>query len=237
MTYPVHPFTVVESEYGRLIVNRHCDHHIDYLAKIGRSHIHAEVEALSAIARTLPAESVIVDAGANVGLVAVPLATAVQSTGGRVFAFEPQRPLFQAMCGSAVLNSLGNLFPVNGGLGDENGMMRVPDVDYTQPRDFGQVRLEAGEGIAVARLDSLVLPRLDLLKIDVEGMEAAVLRGAGTMLARFRPWAWVEWHMSDVDVLKSFFEGLDYEMFRVDSLNMLFAPRDKLAVSGISVQS
>src|SRR5690242_12326041 len=49
------------------------------------------------------------------------------------------------------------------------------------------------ETVSVVTIDSLGLPRLDFLKIDVEGMEIAVLRGARDMIARFVPRCWIEY--------------------------------------------
>jgi len=44
----------------------------------------------------------------------------------------------------------------------------------------------------VTTLDSCALPRLDLLKIDVEGSQVSVLRGAAETLRRLKPVVWVE---------------------------------------------
>ena len=42
--------------------------------------------------------------------------------------------------------------------------------------------------MGVETIDRLVLPRLKLLKVDVEGMEAEVLRGAADTIWRTRPY-------------------------------------------------
>ena len=41
-------------------------------------------------------------------------------------------------------------------------------------------------------IDSLELPRCNLLKADVEGMELSVIRGAAQTIAKFRPVLYVE---------------------------------------------
>jgi len=79
-----------------------------------------------------------VDAGANIGLVSVPLASWLKPRGGTVLAFEPQRMLFYALCGAAALNDLDNLQVRNQALGSRRGMVRVPPQDYGKPQDFGK---------------------------------------------------------------------------------------------------
>lgn len=244
MSYPVHPFTVIESVHGRFIVNRHCDWQIDYLAKTGATHIEHEIAMLVTIANTLSENCVIVDAGANIGLISVPLASAVKARGGAVHAFEVQRPLYMALCGTVVLNDLSNLLPYNEGLGVISQVCRLPYVDYGKRADFGLVSVPdtvpdgpQGDLVLIRRLEDHFLPRLDLLKIDVEGMEFAVLAGAGGALVEYRPWCWVEYWKSDIAALKSAFDGLDYVFYRMDDLNMLCAPRDRLEKSGITIQA
>jgi len=55
---------------------------------------------------------IVVEVGSNVGAHTVPLAKAVGPT-GRVFAFEPQRVLFQTICANLALNSITNVVATN----------------------------------------------------------------------------------------------------------------------------
>ena len=62
------------------------------------------------------------------------------------------------------------------------------------PGNLGATRLRtdpAGQ-VSVVTLDSLRPQRLDLLKIDVEGNELAVLQGASSSIVGLRPSVWVE---------------------------------------------
>jgi hypothetical protein len=81
------------------------------------------------------------------------------------------------------------------------------------------------------------LPRLDFLKIDVEGMEMEVLAGAKGMIARHRPWCWVEYWMVGAETIAGAFAGLGYECYRVDELNLLCAPAERLAASGLTFEA
>lgn len=239
---PVNNFTVIESDYGRFIVNRHCDFQAEALIKTGRPHIQAELNNILAIASQLPAGCVIVDAGANIGLVAVPLAQSVRGRGGVVHAFEAQRMICYALCGAAALNDLENLVVHNAALGAAPGSLGIGRPDYGRKQDFGTFSLvappeTATERIDVVAIDSVGLDRLDFLKIDVEGMEPQVLSGARGMIEAHLPWCWVEYWKVGIEDIKRHFAGLDYNFYVMDNLNLLCVPEKRLAGSSVRIQA
>lgn len=237
----VNNFELVNSIHGRIIVPRHCDHIIEWIAKTGAPHIQAEIAVIVAICATLPDDCVCVDAGANVGLVAIPMAQAVAAKRGVVHAYEPQRLLYQALCGSAVLNDLENLYPVHAGLGAEQTSFVIPPVDYARRGDYGQVRLAVADAtdpvashVPVWPLD-LRCAQLDFLKIDVEGMEVDVLRGAQVLIRRCKPWIWAEHWIAGIDPIKAELGRQDYRFFRMNDLDMLCVPNSRAADSGLDM--
>ena len=135
----------------------------------------------------------VVDVGAHIGTHTLAVALLVGER-GRVFAFEPQRMVAQVLAANVALNSLANVHTYHLGLGAEDGALWLADIDYSREGNFGGVSLDAvarPEGdsrpkyrVAVVRLDDFYdQPRLDLIKIDVEGMEVDVLRGAGGLIS------------------------------------------------------
>jgi FkbM family methyltransferase len=136
---------------------------------------------------------VALDIGANFGSHTIPLAQMV-GPGGAVYAFEPQRILFQILCGNVALNELGNVRALPVALGRSAGRTKVPALDYRGANNFGGIALGGAEGedVAVVALDQVELPKVRLIKIDVEGMELDVLAGAKQTLARCRPILYVE---------------------------------------------
>nr|WP_294511265.1 FkbM family methyltransferase [uncultured Rhodopila sp.] len=241
MLQPVNNFTVLESVYGKFVVNRHCAYQADVLIKTGYPHIEAELAKILAIVRTLPDRSVVVDAGANIGLVSVPIAREIKAAGGIVHAFEVQRMMFYALCGSAALNDLANLHVHNQALGAAAGTVSAGQPDYAVPQDFGLYSLvqpaacESREDVDVTTIDALRLARLDFLKIDVEGMEPEVLSGARAAIRDFAPWCWVEYWRVDINRIKACFDSGNYRFFPIDRLNLLCAPAHRLSMSGIRI--
>jgi FkbM family methyltransferase len=136
----------------------------------------------------------VVDAGANIGTHTVEFSRLVGAEGA-VFAFEPQRLVFQALCANLALNHCVNVMAYREALGDETGEIAVPLYDPSQRSNFGAAALERdaeGERVPLHTLDSLDLPACHVLKADVEGMEVELLRGAARTIARYRPVIYVE---------------------------------------------
>ena len=181
--------------YGRFVVNRHCAYQAEHLIKTGYPHIQDELAKILTISRTLPENCVVVDVGANIGLVSVPVAQTIKARGGVVHAMEAQRMISYALCGAAALNDLDNLIVSNRAIGAALGTIKVPLVDYSVAQDFGMVSLvdqhldRPSETVSLCTIDGLGLARLDFLKVDVEGMEIDVLTGAREQSAATIPGA------------------------------------------------
>jgi FkbM family methyltransferase len=127
----------------------------------------------------------IVDIGANVGSHAIPLAKSLGAT-TQVHAFEPHPRVFAQLQANARLNRLPNLYLYNLALGDRTGEVAFTDV---RSDDYNRV-LPNGAGaltVPMTPLDDfapLADAPITLLKIDVEGYELFVLRGAEATLTR-----------------------------------------------------
>jgi len=163
--------------------------------------------------------SVVIEAGANIGLHTLPLARAV-GAGGRVIAFEPQRIIFQVLCANLTLNGIANVLIRNEAVGDNNTSndqwINVPPVDYSRQNNFGGIELggDKGERVRVTSIDSLNLSQLALIKADVEGMELPCLRGASDTIRRLRPLLYVENNRPNLAAdLNKFMMDMDYKLW------------------------
>jgi len=135
----------------------------------------------------------VVDVGANIGTHTVFFGKAVGEQ-GLVVAFEPQRLVFQTLCGNIALNGLTNVTCFPTAVGEQRGTVMVPSIDPRQLFNFGAVKTggETGECVDLVPLDELALRRCALIKVDVEGMETKVIAGAKETIARCRPALFLE---------------------------------------------
>lgn len=241
-------FVVLDSVYGRFIVARSCAFQAEALVKTGRTHIESELNNIFVIIDRLPKGSIIIDGGANIGFFTIPVAQRVKGRDTRIISFEPQRQLFQALGGSLTLNNLDHVYLHNQGLGDSAGIAQLPHVDYGVPQDFGMVQLSgvsdstteengwmASQVVEVVSIDDMDLPRLDFLKLDVEGYEVPAITGALKTITNYRPWIWVEYLITGIDPIKSALKSVpDYLFYVVDYQNMLCMPKEYASLINVS---
>jgi FkbM family methyltransferase len=145
-----------------------------------------ELPMLRALQTVLSPGDHVLDVGANVGTHAVYFAGVA---GCRVTAFEPVPVVSELLQENCRINGLAQMIDVHAeAVGSVRGTAQVISSDE---KNSGATRLaESIEGgLPLVSLDSLLdqLPPVRLLKIDVEGMEPAVIRGATALLARDRP--------------------------------------------------
>lgn len=145
-----------------------------------------------------------VDVGANVGLIAVPMARALAPHDGRVLAIEPVAANLERLQASAQLNGLRNLGTVACAVGAEPG-----SVTLTREAAFGQTSgnavIDTGtpvvrRGVQTASVPVRTLDEIldeaggewNVVKIDCEGFDVNVIKGAARLLQEQRPIVWAE---------------------------------------------
>jgi FkbM family methyltransferase len=133
-----------------------------------------------------------IDVGANVGVHTVRLAKLVGAA-GEVIAIEPDAGVAERNRRNIMLNDLANARVLNAAASDQAGHMRLyrPDPSDTNRARASLLRHPYLTGdtatVPVLRIDEICDGRVTLIKIDVEGHEAAVLRGAAAVVARHTP--------------------------------------------------
>ena len=140
--------------------------------------------------RFLEPGSVFVDIGANVGWHTA-LASAVVGVDGDVYAIEPNPDNARLIAHTIERNSLSNVHLVPIALGESTGFASFRTaigsnggfLDHDE-RDSLDPNVTI---VPTMRFDDLDIPRVDVVKIDVEGAEPLVFRGATATIERDRP--------------------------------------------------
>lgn len=177
--------------------------------------------------------TLVLDIGASLGLWTVPLGMRAKRAGARVLAFEPHPNNHAWLHRNITLNGLGSTVTVHEtALGDAAG---------TAVMDVGEAGLLGGGGNAAVavKMDSVTGVRVPIttldslswthpvsaIKIDVEGYEVRVLRGAADLIARDRPIIYGEfnkvWLQIRGDELAPLLEEMfdtGYDIFGVEHL-------------------
>lgn len=241
---------VVPTAYGPMLVNRHDINQTNTLFKTGRSVDHNDITMLAQILQLLGGNRTFVDIGANFGCYALALARMVGPQ-GQVHAIEAQRIIYYLMAGTVAMNGLTNVFCHHLAMGDHEGQVEIPQFDYNRPLNFGSIefggtqqeRLDqqrannpaAAEFVRLTTLDALALKQADVIKIDVEGMEMAVLAGARETIARCRPVLFIEVLKTPREALSSAIAAMKYDVYQ-SGINVLCIPHEKRDIIQVNVQ-
>lgn len=135
---------------------------------------------------------VVFDVGANVGQFTLLLAKRVGAF-GCVHAFEPAPEEYRKLCANVSLNGFSNVLTNHVAICDRVGetVLRTAGPGLGLYNSLGRPLVSSQIGdisVPCTTLDCYVhargVPRVDLLKVDVEGAELAVLRGAAQLLSR-----------------------------------------------------
>jgi len=135
----------------------------------------------------------VMDIGAHWGLYSLLISRAVGPS-GKVYAFEPVPQIFIRLKEHIALNNAANVIPVPIALSDGKGVAKM-SVRGGGSSLFRHLSDEFVE-VQVERLDDFVeregIERVDAIKIDVEGAELKVIRGADKTIRRDKPILMVE---------------------------------------------
>ena len=136
--------------------------------------------------KAMPPGGVMLDVGANFGFYSISIAARLRQA-CVVHAFEPNPATFDRLERNISLNGSTAVTAHQMGVSDRMGHAGIVEV----PGHSGAAYLSAGSDVAVTSLDrfceSAGIERVDLIKIDAEGAEPRILRGAAGVLERFRP--------------------------------------------------
>ena len=234
-------FIIAATNHGTLIVNRFDQRLVDQNRGYGvgfqllntssydASEVDILIKLLSARRQHYGDGVVAVDCGANIGVHTIEWAKHMNGW-GTVLSIEAQEHIYYALAGNIAINNCFNVHAIHAAVTDRPGIMKIPNPDYLTPGSFGSLELRKGnnteyigqpidysEGelveVRAISLDSLNLSRLDLVKIDVEGMELDALNGGIKCIRDYHPILIVEMIKTDKNQLRERLESLDYSVW------------------------
>ncbi len=137
-------------------------------------------------------DDIVIEVGANIGSLTVPLSRCCKS----IYAFEPQPENFDLLVSNLNCNGIANVTAFPFAIGADIGQINIPALDTIYHNNFGNVEAGSGElEVEIKSLDkmrSLEKLKIKFIKIDVEGMELEVLKGAEQIINRDSPILYVE---------------------------------------------
>lgn len=204
-----------------------------------------ELDVREFIRRYLQVGNVFVDVGAHIGYFSMIAARKVGVT-GCVYAFEPSPDTFQHLQANVALNRFPQVICVPVAVSDQSGSAvlctRVGEASdaFNTLGDMSWGGPVNESEVTCVRLEDYLCeqgqPAVHLVKIDVEGWETHVLRGAESLLVgpdapalviEFSDWL-AEAAGSSTQALRAQIEGLGYSLYRYDPAGVLIEPVNRI---------
>jgi FkbM family methyltransferase len=193
---------------------------------------------------------VAIDGGANIGVHTVEWATAMTGWGS-VIAIEAQERIYYALAGNIAINNCFNAIAMHAAISSEQGIMLIPTPDYLVPSSFGSLELKPradtefigqpidyseGNTVAIQKMsiDALSLPRVDFIKLDIEGMELEALEGARQTIERSHPIFLVESIKAGRERIRSFLDQCGYKVVEA-GINLLAIHKSDPVVNELQI--
>ena len=177
------------------------------------------------------------DIGSNIGTHTLALGNLFRN---RIMtrAFEAQRQIYYMLCGTVALNNITNTFCHHNAVSNvSDELMDISLPDYSANNNFGTLELrpprnsdnqkmiyrnrETVKTITVDHFNEAI----DFMKLDIEGMEDAALRGAKQSIDQHRPACLIEMHKTDAAFVLEFFKSRNYAAW-MKSENLIALPKE-----------
>jgi FkbM family methyltransferase len=166
-----------------------------------------------------------IDAGAHIGFYTCLMTSLVGET-GKVYAFEPMPSHYDLLLRNIQENQFERTVnPYNAACSDISGSVNVSKISnmFVVGHNCGSTQVS----VEAVRLDDVIEDIIDLVKLDVEGHEPAVIRGMTSILSRDQPiiiseineyWLHSCSHSSGAEYV-GLLTSLGYEVFDVKNLD------------------
>jgi len=224
---------IIETQFGNFIIDEY-----DLIGNCIKTNKAWEPHLYDLYSQMITKEYHCIDAGANLGFHSVQFGNLSK----KVYSFEPQRYIFNQLSANILFNGLDNVINAYRlGLGDKEEIQQMWNIEHENwvgngshnwggrgiiQNNYGGERAINNEVreediINVITLDSLNIPKCNLIKIDVQGYEYYLLKGANTLLNTFKPVIFLENPILGEEDIKSssktkeYLVDMDYEFYRL----------------------
>ena len=231
---------IINTQFGKIVVNINDQF-------IGKSFINQkywglqDIEVISKIIEYKCKKKnriVFYDVGANIGSHSIALSNIFKNK-ILIRAFEAQSTIYQMFNQSIKINNLNNIEVYHNAVSDKNDeIIRIDLPDYSKHNNFGALELfkpfqnsdnadmqKSGifEDVKTIKLD-IFDEEVDVIKIDVEGMESLVLKGSNNLIVNHRPFLFIELLKSKLEDVTEFFKDKDYNIYRKGGYDAFIIP-------------
>lgn len=202
----------------------------DFITKMVNMTGQFELDLVFATEQVLNGRSgIVLDIGANLGTYTIPLAA--RNPNLDIISFEPQQAIYYQLCGNVSINSLENVTAYNIAVGNTIDTIEIAMPDYMKEENIGAFSLDpfvktktpttAGRNrlVDIVTVDSLELENVCMIKIDVEGLEIDVLKGAEKTIVSsgyppiiFEAWTQYDWWEDKKEELFNYVKNMGYEL-------------------------
>lgn len=144
-----------------------------------------------------------------------------------VYAYQPQNVVYEILLKNIQLNNINNCLPYKIGIGDLQRSLYFQNL-YTQffngdIINYGgrglvttnNLQHQSNQKVDVITIDSLKLQNLNLIKIDVQGMQAQVINGAINTITKFLPTIIIDYNINVLQILTK----LQYICYQIECYN------------------
>lgn len=185
-----------------------------------------EINDLKYLDQYLDSKSVVLDIGANIGNHTIYWGKITNVE--KVYSFEPIKSTFEKLKVNVEINNLENKVKIyNVGVGKVLSRANIDNYNATNC-GASTIAICPNGNIEIITIDSLAIEdKISLIKIDTEGFELDVLKGAVETIKKHKPLIYVEIDSQNLIQAEAFFEKYNYRKEKqVKDTNYLFAPKE-----------
>tara|TARA_B100000963_G_scaffold360457_1_gene391412 strand:- start:2132 stop:2959 length:828 start_codon:yes stop_codon:yes gene_type:complete len=203
--------------------------------KLINNGIHSK-NILDIISTHIEPNSLLIDIGANIGTISLPIAKLYRSKNVIVHSFEASSTIFEDLNKNIKLNNLENIHSYNFAVTSFNGKVDFYEVDENSDNKGLSSTLENADilnpikkEVSAIKIDNFVeqfSERVSVIKMDIQGSELDALKGSISLIQRDRPVIIFEhedrYHKDPETIKKELievFKSLSYEVYSINSDN------------------